>query len=530
MNPPDHLRKAHEFLKIADLFRLGHLPTEQPHPGTHDLSNWARHDLHRAIAALRDVDLAALRRLERRATAIDTLARSIQETLTAGARVFLCGCGATGRLSLTVEYLWRLMHPGDDRVVSFMAGGDVALVHALEKFEDESEWGARHLMDLGFANGDILIACTEGGETPFVLGAAEKAAETSARPPWLLFCNPETALAPDIERFRRVRDNPRVRTMCLDVGPMALAGSTRMQASTVLQLALGLSLLHPEVPAREVLSRYRAHAGGTDLSFLAAFIEKESAVYAAGDRVSYRVRDYGITVFTDTTERAPTFSLVPFDQLTESRPKHSLCYIALDGARSAVDAWRLLLNRDPRPLEWPHVDPRTCRAYLEAFDFSVLALDRRRRIIPGSAHHEFSIAGSARGIELRFDDLAHELPAEGLSELLRHTLLKQILNIHSTLVMGRLGRYEGNLMTWVRPTNGKLVDRSARYVQHLLARSGRQDIRYDEIVRHLFEELERGAPDEPVVLRTFRSLMTRACRRSVPALRRRRTANNHPGR
>ena len=38
-------RSALEFLETAHLFRLGHLPTEQPHPGTRDLSMWARSEL-----------------------------------------------------------------------------------------------------------------------------------------------------------------------------------------------------------------------------------------------------------------------------------------------------------------------------------------------------------------------------------------------------------------------------------------------------------------------------------------------------
>ena len=36
------------------------------------------------------------------------------------------------------------------------------------------------------------------------------------------------------------------------------------------------------------------------------------------------------------------------------------------------------------------------------------------------------------------------------------TLLKLIMNRHSLLVMAYLERYEGNIMTWVRPSNGKL--------------------------------------------------------------------------
>ena len=74
------------------------------------------------------------------------------------------------------------------------------------------------------------------------------------------------------------------------------------------------------------------------------------------------------------------------------------------------------------------------------------------------------------------------------------------------LVMGRLGRYENNLMTWVTPTNGKLVDRAARYVQHLLSHAGGTDPSYEEVVRQLFAEMDRARPDESIVLRTCHSL------------------------
>src|SRR4029450_5206212 len=161
MRSPTYHRSALEFLEAAHVFRLGHLPTEQPHPSTRDLSQWARHDTHKAISVLKDVDVEALASVERHVEAIDALGRSLQETLADGGRVFLCGCGATGRLALTVESLWRRRHSGGERVLAFPAAGDVALVHALERFEDRGEWGGRHLRQLGFTEGDVLVACTE---------------------------------------------------------------------------------------------------------------------------------------------------------------------------------------------------------------------------------------------------------------------------------------------------------------------------------------------------------------------------------
>jgi N-acetylmuramic acid 6-phosphate etherase len=401
-----------------------------------------------------------------------------------------------------------------------MAGGDVALVEALEGFEDHPTYGARHLPELGFADGDLLVSCTEGGETPYVIGATEKAAAISSNPPYFLYCNSDAVLSHHVERFQRVYRNRKINKICLDVGPMALAGSTRMQASTVLQLVVGLALLHPEEPAKEMIAELAGTVRDTDFSFLPRFIEKESDIYSSGHHVTYRVKDYGITVLTDTTERAPTFSLVPFDQLREPRSRYSLCYVSLEDAADAGEAWTRLLSRPPRALDWPEVDPRTTLDYLHQFDFSVNALQRRQVRIPDKTHHEFRLQASRDAIRFELAASTHDVKVNGLPELFQHLLLKQLLNIHSTVVMGRLGRYENNLMTWVSPTNCKLVDRATRYVRQLLVNAGRPHQRYEEIVRRLFIEMRATEPGESVVLRTYRSMLRERDGRRVSPRRR----------
>ena len=114
---------------------------------------------------------------------------------------------------------------------------------------------------------------------------------------------------------------------------------------------------------------------------------------------------------------------------------------------------------------------------------------------------------SGDAVAFRFAELAHDLSLDGAPPLFQHLLLKQLLNIHSTLVMGRLGRYEGNLMTWVTPTNRKLIDRATRYVRHLLADAGRPGATYEEVVHRLFAEMQTTPPGESVVRGTFRSLL-----------------------
>jgi len=496
-----HRERAFEFLRVSRSFQLGELPTEQPHPGTRGLSRWARTDLARAVSALKDVDLRALEILAGHAAGIDRLARAVEETLERGKRIFLCGCGATGRLALTLEFLWRARSTDRDRVLSFMAGGDVALVNSLEDFEDHPRYGALHLEQMGFTDGDLLISCTEGGETPYVIGATEHAARISSNRPYFLYCNPDSELTRRVERFRRVHDNPDIRTLCLFVGPMALAGSTRMQASTALQLAVGVALLHPDKPALDLIDDFRSRARAADFSFVIPFIEKESDAYRANHRMIYRVRDYGITVFTDTTERSPTFSLVPFGQLNGHPAPRSLCYVLLEDSRDPAEALFRLLDRAPRSLNWRDVDPRTTDEYLRGFDFSSGARLGRQ------PHCEFHIRKSGDAVAFRLTELAHDLPLHDAPPLFQHLLLKQLLNIHSTLVMGRLGRYEGNLMTWVTPTNRKLIDRATRYVRHLLAGAGRPGATYEQVVHRLFAEMQTTPPGESVVLKTFRSLL-----------------------
>ena len=159
-------RRAREYLRESHLYRLGILPTEKPHPETRDLSHWAQKDPSKAVAVLKGIDVRAIEKLENYVIELERLAEQILMTLARGRRIYLCGCGATGRLSLSLEFLWRQRNGNRDQVRSFMAGGDVALVHALEGFEDHPAYGARHLEEMGFEDGDLLISCTEGGETP----------------------------------------------------------------------------------------------------------------------------------------------------------------------------------------------------------------------------------------------------------------------------------------------------------------------------------------------------------------------------
>lgn len=501
---------ADEFLEQKEKFQLGDLPTESPHPKTTHLSDWAKEDVARGLNVLREVDLDALRRITRLRREARDFFHAVAAALEQGDRIFLVGCGATGRLSLSLEFLWRKRHPASTQVCSLMAGGDVALVHSLEGFEDFPDYGARHLLELGFGPNDLLIGSTEGGETPYVIGAVEKAAEISTRPPQFLYCNTRQILVDRVERSRRVLTNSRIHSLSLDVGPMALTGSTRMQASTVLMLVIGMALeFGRDVDgAFAVLEQWIDFLARQDVVPLEPFVIAEADTYRDNNRMIYTSDDYAITVLTDTTERAPTFNLAPFDSPKYPTDRHSLTYLMIPSTDKPEESWRHLLARDPRPLEWPDIHAKTTLEYLLGFDFSRQALDIRRRMIEHSRHHIFQIATAGPRLQLKFAGLDERFDLPGSVALLDHLTLKLLLNMHSTLVMGRLGRFESNLMTWVYPSNGKLIDRAARYTQILLGRRGYGDFTYDEIVRAQFACKNELSPNESIVHMTMRRLVS----------------------
>ena len=66
-----------------------------------------------------------------------------------------------------------------------MAGGDFALIKAVEGFEDFTQFGAKQIESVlpsGVREGDVVFAITEGGETSFVIGTAWQGLRRARKP------------------------------------------------------------------------------------------------------------------------------------------------------------------------------------------------------------------------------------------------------------------------------------------------------------------------------------------------------------
>jgi len=323
-----------------------------------------------------------------------------------------------------------------------------------------------------------------------------------------MYCNPDIALKNRVERSRRVLENENIEKINLTVGPMAISGSTRMQASTVLLGAIGIALLFEDPDAaRQGIVKL---VGDSDFLFLREFIEMESEIYNNSGLIYYDTSEnLGISVLTDTTERSPTFSLAPFDNSNDQNPLPSLAYLLFADADSSERAWSRLLLRQPRALDWKSHFEKISMTRLLGFDFSKGVVERRKKIFPNLSPHIFRIIDEGDSLFFGLENITHRSRWKGSSSLARHILLKLLLNTHSTLVMGRLGRYQGNVMTWVRASNLKLLDRAIRYATTLLQDRGITRFSYADVAFEIFRQMKKIGPTESIVLSTVKSLERR---------------------
>jgi N-acetylmuramic acid 6-phosphate etherase len=276
-----------------------------------------------------------------------------------------------------------------------------------------------------------------------------------------------------------------------------------MQASTVLMAAMGYALLWQDKPETipSAIDALLEYWRTTDPGFLAHYIVKEAEWYLHGGHLEYQTdSDLAITILTDTTERSPTFSMHPFENTldVDGQTPRSLCSLFLPEAAESAEAWNMILGRPPRALAWNHIHGIASYERLLGFDFSARGHGLRLQRSAVATDCSFIIKNQPDGISFDFQGDRHFLDTAGTDALYRHLALKMLLNMHSTLVMGRLGRFEGNVMTWVRPSNNKLVDRTIRYADFLLKKKGIVKT-YEQLAYACFELQESVAADQSLV-------------------------------
>ncbi|PJG63880.1 N-acetylmuramic acid 6-phosphate etherase [Yersinia kristensenii] len=153
----------------------------------------------------------------------------IAEAFVLGGRLIYCGAGTSGRLGiLDASECPPTYGTPRDMVIGLIAGGNTAILQAVENAEDSREMGEQDLLNLNFNARDVLVGIAASGRTPYVLGAMAYARRVGASVV-AISCNQNSEMGNAAD----IAIEPLV-------GPEVVTGSSRMKAGTAQKLILNM--------------------------------------------------------------------------------------------------------------------------------------------------------------------------------------------------------------------------------------------------------------------------------------------------
>lgn len=207
-------------VKIEDLL------TEAVNPQTVNMDMLTTSQLLEAINAEdKTVAAAVAEEIPHIALAVDNIAAALQT----GGRLIYIGAGTSGRLGvLDAAECPPTFGVEPDQIIGLIAGGDTALVKAIEGAEDEISGAVIQLQLVKLTVRDVVVGLAASGRTPYVLGGL-KYANTVGAFTVAISCTPNSLIG----KVAKLAITPLV-------GPEVITGSTRMKAGTAQKLVLNM--------------------------------------------------------------------------------------------------------------------------------------------------------------------------------------------------------------------------------------------------------------------------------------------------
>jgi N-acetylmuramic acid 6-phosphate etherase len=202
------------------------METERPSPRFADIDRWDPADVLEAMIGGQFAAVAAVRAA---LPEIQRAASGLEGRLKGTGRLIYAGAGTSGRLAIQdgAELMPTFGWPRE-RLLLLIAGGEEAMVRAVEGAEDEAGRAIELAHHHHISCNDALIAVAASGTTPFTLSCLREAKRRGAFVAGIAN-NPGTPILLEAEQ-----------PIFLNTGSEPIAGSTRMNAGTAQRIALNL--------------------------------------------------------------------------------------------------------------------------------------------------------------------------------------------------------------------------------------------------------------------------------------------------
>jgi len=262
---------------------------------------------------------------------------------------------------------------------------------------------------------------------------------------------------------------------------------------------------------------------GKNPEIIGEYTMMEYNTYREKGLVTYYGNSLMLDIFTDTTERSPTFMLPPFRKYDDTVSPPSWAFVK-NPLLPTTEAWANVLGRPPRCLEWDRElymkmnAPQALISNPPLLDISqilkfqigneednsrtsktpnvaVNVISRTEISGPEYASYKAAYNEAAEKFQRRSamiigtcDEVADYKilcsPQNSVFNLIDRLAVKIVLNTVSTGTMVLIGRVLGNWMSWVDVTNKKLKDRGIRLISDICG------INYKDACYALHESLE----------------------------------------
>ena len=363
---PSDFLPFEQFLKD---FSLVETSTEQLHPITTALSQTMNNDVCVGLDLLVQADERVLIGFAEFIPIIESQSPLLAAKLHDGGRVFLVGAGSSGRVAIDIAAKCCAVFPEmGHQIIGRLAGGDSAFIRPKEGFEDSEAEGKQALVHDHIGSKDTVILISASGSCSFNTGCGTFAADRGATV--FYFYNSQSIPTRTQKLFDRVEQ--RVIPLCVDIGPQAIAGSTRLQGATVAEACLGSFLGSAlyiargnDDVARNYPNKLFRHMQ-TAFTLIKQHIRQiqqcvilESAIFSDSQSNFRKLTDEtdrGYVTFLapkdsmreiliDSTETPPTFSLNPVRRKNEAHKKRAEIQAYLLEESDNGTAWQAVLGR-----------------------------------------------------------------------------------------------------------------------------------------------------------------------------------------
>ena len=198
---------------------------------------------HKVAAAIQEI-------LPDIAKAVDSIVSAIQS----GGRLFYLGAGTSGRIGILDASECPPTYGTDPGLVlGLIAGGEPAILRAVEGAEDSCTMAANDLQAKQLNSSDILIGIAASGRTPYVIGGLEYAKSIGCQTVSLT-CTPDSQMS-----------NIAHLSLTVLTGPEVITGSTRMKAGTAQKMVLNMLTTATMIRLGKVYSNLMVDVQATNL-------------------------------------------------------------------------------------------------------------------------------------------------------------------------------------------------------------------------------------------------------------------------